>query len=506
MLNIQKLTPVKTIDMAEEITLDNSVIPIDDFTYILHYLHSGIDIAISDVSRYKNVLILIDKLFAKESCRENFAKKYIESVKASDWRNKKLNTVKRELVSFIDTGNHAQRLTKVESVRIQRHSYRTLVKENREFASCVDAFSRRFDAVRYFTEKMSIHELVGKASQVNARELVDVHVNAPYLNSPMTVDLSTNIKLDDADIPIDRFIYEVYYKQKDCELWIRPNKQEPCALGEIYRKNTNLLKNETLLNGIVMRPQTFFDRFITENVETLEMPNKAVYERFIERMLSWDDENAQIGKNVLYNVDCGINFSRTWSGKKSFYENIIANSVKSNHVTLPRVENFIGVSASRIAANPNGVLSDIFVRADEMSEADFRRLADHPSGYNYFSPFKVGEYEYKDALYRIKIKKDNGVANPLIYDYKINVDIDDVKDRGTVDIPAEETKVYFNRSYYTEPDVVVNVVSGEEGKVIIPFIISTDGEDDRGRYFTIILKDTAGNPVSGTISWNSNGY
>ena len=506
MLNIQKLTLPKTIDMAESITLDNAAIPIEGFTYIFNDLHSGTGIVISDVSKYKKTQSFFDSLSIGEDKRRNLARRYAESVKASSWQNKKINTSKEELINFSDTFKRVQKLSKAESIKLQRYVYTTVAKKNKETTSCFDMLNRQFDADRYFSERMSIHELAGKASQTNLQELVDVHVNAPYLNSPMTVDLSTNIKLDDADIPIDRFIYEVYYKQKDCELWIRPNKQEPCALGEIYRKNTNLLKNETLLNGIVMRPQTFFDRFITENVETLEMPNKAVYERFIERMLSWDDENAQIGKNVLYNVDCGINFSRTWSGKKSFYENIIANSVKSNHVTLPRVENFIGVSASRIAANPNGVLSDIFVRADEMSEADFRRLADHPSGYNYFSPFKVGEYEYKDALYRIKIKKDNGVANPLIYDYKINVDIDDVKDRGTVDIPAEETKVYFNRSYYTEPDVVVNVVSGEEGKVIIPFIISTDGEDDRGRYFTIILKDTAGDPVSGTISWNSNGY
>lgn len=298
---------------------------------------------------------------------------------------------------------------------------------------------------------IDIQELtLPKTIGITIRELVDVHVDAPCLNLPVTVDFSANIKLDNAEIPIDRFIYGAYCEQTDCELWERLNKQESCTLREAYRKNANLLKNETLLNGTSMRPQTFFDRFITEEMKTLETQNKAVYERF--------------------------------------------------------VENPINVNTNRIAANPCGVLSDIFIRANEMSEADFRRLADHPSGYNYFSPFKVGEYEYKDALYRIKIKKDNGASNPLIYDYRINVDIDDVKDRGTIDIPAEETRVYFNRNYYTEPDVVVNVVSGEEGKVIIPFIISTDGEDDIGRYFTVILKDTAGNPVSGTISWNSNGY
>ena len=55
-----------------------------------------------------------------------------------------------------------------------------------------------------------------------------------------------------------------------------------------------------------------------------------------------------------------------------------------------------------------------------------------------------------------------------MYDYAIHVDIDDVKDRGAADIPAEETKVYFNRTYYTTPDVVVNVCGWTEEKQDIP--------------------------------------
>lgn len=492
--------------MAAKTTLDNAAIPIDDFNYIFNDLHGSTSVSIADASDRKNKQVFFESLKSSDHYKGTLARRYTESIKASTRQYKAIRTLSKDVAKSSDNYRYGNKFLGRETIKFQEHSHSSIKKNRKENVLYSDKLIRKFTANRHLVENLSIKESTGKASQANASETIGVYVNAPYLNLPMTIDLSANVTLDEANIPIDRFIYEVYYKQKDCKLWVRANKQESYTASEVYRKNTNLLKNETLLNGIVMRPLTFFDRFIMENVEALEMANKAVYERFAERMLSWDDENAQISKNVLYNVVCGINFSRTWSGKKSFYENVIANSVKSYHVTLPRIENAIGVSASRIAANPNGVLSDIFVRANEVSEADFGKLSEHPSGYNYFSPFRVGEYEYQDALYRIKIKKSGGTSNPLIYDYKVNVDIDDVKDRGTATIPAEETKVYFNRSYYTEPDVVVNVVSGAEGKVIVPFIISTDGEDDKGRYFTIILKDTSGNPVEGTISWNSNGY
>ena len=491
--------------MAESITIDDAIMPIDSLIYTLHDLYGSTGIAISDASKYKNMQVFFDLLSIGETQRRSLARRYAESVKASSWQNKRTNTSKEELINLADTFKRAQKLLKAESIKLQRRVYTTVAKKNKETTSCFDMLNRQFNADRHFSERTSIHELAGKASQTNLRELIDVQVNAPCLNLPMTIALSANVKLDDADIPIDSFIY-AYYEQKDCELWIRPNKQESCALGEAYRKNTDLMKNEMLLNGVSMRSQTFFDRFITENIETLETQNKAAHEHFIERLLSWDDKSKQISKSVYYKVAYRAGFDRKWSVRKTISEDVATNSMNINYVTISKSENPISIDAVRIATNPGGVLSDVFIRANEMSEGDFEKLSDHASGYNYFSPFRVGEYEYKDALYRIKIRKDNGIGNPLIYDYRVNVDIDDVKDRGTIAIPARETNVYFNRSYYTEPDVVVNVVSGEEGKVIIPFIITTDGEDDKGRYFTVILKDTSGNPVEGTISWNSNGY
>lgn len=285
----------------------------------------------------------------------------------------------------------------------------------------------------------------------------------------------------------------------------KANKSDGLKFVDAHRKMLNLIKNETLLNGSLMRSQTFFDRFITEKLKALETQNKAVYKRLSESALLKDAKRANYDKNMYEYSEVGEIYTRTWRADRAFQENA---NIKEAIAKKDNIRNFEEVTYKdiRILPNPRGVLSDIFVRENEMDLSDFEQIAERPAGYNSFSPFRVGDYEYKDALYRIRIDKTGGTANPLIYDYKIHVDIDDVRDNGTLDIPAEETKVYFNRSYYIDPDVVVNVISGEEGVVAIPYIVATDGKDEKGRYFTVVLKDAKGNPVAGTISWNSNGY
>lgn len=285
----------------------------------------------------------------------------------------------------------------------------------------------------------------------------------------------------------------------------KASKSDGLKFVDAHRKMLNLIKNETLLNGSLMRSQTFFDRFITEKLKALETQNKAVYKRLSESALLKDAKRANYDKNMYEYSEVGEIYTRTWRADRAFRENA---NIKEAIAKKDNIRNFEEVTYKdiRILPNPRGVLSDIFVRENEMDLSDFEQIAEHPAGYNSFSPFRVGDYEYKEALYRIRIDKTGGTANPLIYDYKIHVDIDDVRDNGTLDIPAEETKVYFNRSYYVDPDVVVNVISGEEGVVAIPYIVATDGKDEKGRYFTVVLKDAKGNPVAGTISWNSNGY
>lgn len=282
-------------------------------------------------------------------------------------------------------------------------------------------------------------------------------------------------------------------------------RRENIQISEFVWKNVKALKKETLLNALLMRPRTSFDRFIKEHMQTIEMPFKHVYKPFAENAVLREAKRTNAVKNNYEMLPVGEKLGRKATFGRIFNEPLSVTDDYRKLFKLFKTENEISIRAIRIRQTPCGVLSDIVVNNHGITLDEFNRLANKASGYNTFSEFKVGEYEYKDALYRLAIRKKNAASTPLVYDYAIHVDIDDVKDRGAADIPAEETKVYFNRTYYTTPDVVVNVCGGTEGEPVIPYI-TEQGEDDRGKYFKIILRNAAGKVVAGRISWNSNGY
>lgn len=329
------------------------------------------------------------------------------------------------------------------------------------------------------------------------------------------IDDTSKIYIDSAADTIDHFGFNDIYAKGGEGLTVSRTDRETAqyyksfssavSVSEFVWKKGDVIKKETLLNGLLMRSQKSFDRFIKERLQAIEMPFKRVYKPFAENTALRDTKMANIVKNNQDTLVSAENFSRPARFARGFSEPITVMEDYRRLVDLFKRENEISIRPIRIRQTPCGVLSDIVVNDHAITLDEFNRLANRASGYNAFSEFKVGEYEYKDALYRLAIRKKNSASNPLVYNYTIHVDIDDVKDRGTADIPAEETKVYFNRTYYTTPDVVVIVCGGTEGSVVIPSI-TEQGEDNRGKYFKIILKDATGKVVAGRISWNSNGY
>lgn len=347
------------------------------------------------------------------------------------------------------------------------------------------------------------------------------------------IDDASNIYIDDATDTIDHFGCNAicvksgegltisgtdresarYYKSFSSAISVSAKyrramllpKSEIIRTSEFVWKKCETVNKETLLNSLLMRSQTSFDRFIKEHMQAIEMPFKRIYKPFAENATMKDEEMANTVKHNQDALASADDFSRLARFAREFSEPMTVAEDYRRLVDLFKRENEISIRSIRIKQTPCGVLSDIVVNNHAITLDEFNRFANKASGYNSFTEFKVGEYEYQDALYRLAIRRKNSASNPLVYDYTIHVDIDDVKDRGAADIPAEETKVYFNRTYYTTPDVVVIVCGGIEGSVVIPSI-TEQGEDNRGKYFKIILKDATGKVVAGRISWNSNGY
>lgn len=123
--------------------------------------------------------------------------------------------------------------------------------------------------------------------------------------------------------------------------------------------------------------------------------------------------------------------------------------------------------------------------------------------------FKVGEYEYQEALVRIKIESQINQSEPTASNVVMHVDIPDTDDRGIAEITstAAPTKVYYNKHYYKPPDISVTLRGGNTSNgYIAPYIVSTSKSDDHGAYFEVELLNEKNERKTGTINWVAKGY
>ena len=156
----------------------------------------------------------------------------------------------------------------------------------------------------------------------------------------------------------------------------------------------------------------------------------------------------------------------------------------------------------------NAVIEAIELSQEIFTENDFMEALQKSPGYESFIDFNVGDYEYEQALMRVQIISNATRSQPLLYDVAARVDIDDTDDRGNVEITdtTGPTKVYYNKHYYTAPEVQATVVGGTGSMSSVAFILSTDGQDEQGRYFEIELHDDSGNLTTGIVAWQAKGW
>ena len=154
------------------------------------------------------------------------------------------------------------------------------------------------------------------------------------------------------------------------------------------------------------------------------------------------------------------------------------------------------------------VLSNIALRDSPFDLTGFKALVDTAPGYEPFMSYNVGEYEYQNALTRLRVEAGAYGSEPVVYDAVINVDIEDTVDRGTVVITdtTKPTRVRFNKHYYTKPEVSVTLQGGNTSAgVVTPNICAID-TDGAGFYFDVELVKSDKTRAKGRITWNAVGY
>lgn len=156
----------------------------------------------------------------------------------------------------------------------------------------------------------------------------------------------------------------------------------------------------------------------------------------------------------------------------------------------------------------NSYVESVQVLSSFKEMDDFTAMSDTPPLYEQFTDFNVGDYEYEKALLQLRVVSKATQAQPLLYDVSPHVDIDDTDDKGQLEIKdtAAATKVYYNKHYYNAPEVNAMVKGGTGTTTPVPNILTTDGQDDKGRYFEIELLNSSGNRTTGIVSWVAKGW
>lgn len=189
-------------------------------------------------------------------------------------------------------------------------------------------------------------------------------------------------------------------------------------------------------------------------------------------------------------------------------ESIAIHDEVAKSVTLKKEEISIGLADTWIE-NANAVIEMVSFFTGAMTESIFTDRANTPNGYSSFQKFLVGDYEYQKALIRVSVKARQLDSGVNLFNVVHNVDIPDTDDRGRVTVTdtTKPTKVYFNKFYYTPPEISVALVGGTTADgFMVPVVINTNGKDEEGRFFELELKNASDQRGTGTVIWVAKGY
>lgn len=149
-------------------------------------------------------------------------------------------------------------------------------------------------------------------------------------------------------------------------------------------------------------------------------------------------------------------------------------------------------------------ISDITIKSTQFDDDIFvaQLNKDGPVGFSTFQNFYPGDYEYKNAIFRLSMEStsgDRGVINKL----QLVVDVPDVFDRGYCVLnTAQIARVYFARTFHIPPTVVVAVESASDACTARLVQGSTTKT-----YFDCYLERASDKAkITGALTWAAHAY
>lgn len=243
-----------------------------------------------------------------------------------------------------------------------------------------------------------------------------------------------------------------------------------------------------------------------EELKTLDKVYRNIYAVRDDRIAIADKRLVKLERTLHESIDTDESFNRNVTFVRGLAELARIGDGLTRDIGKNTAED-IALYDAYVRAS-NSYIESVQVVSSFKEMDDFEAMADTPPMYEQFTDFNVGDYEYEKALLRLQVVSKATQAQPLLYDVSPHVDIDDTDDKGQLEIKdtTAATKVYYNKHYYNAPEVNAIVKGGTGATTPVPNILTTDGKDDKGRYFEIELLNSSGNRTTGIVSWVAKGW
>lgn len=167
-------------------------------------------------------------------------------------------------------------------------------------------------------------------------------------------------------------------------------------------------------------------------------------------------------------------------------------------------ESFALVDAWRRAADL--VISDMMLSQGDMSMPEFEDFMKYGNipGYTKWRDFIPGDYEYREAMFRVVLESKNDDRG-LLTNLQVSVDVPDLLDRGSRTITDANAGAYvpYTRTFHIIPEVTLATRGGTSSNPVVPEFVSLPTITG----FTVRLRDTVtGQYVTGSFTWAAHGY
>jgi hypothetical protein len=158
---------------------------------------------------------------------------------------------------------------------------------------------------------------------------------------------------------------------------------------------------------------------------------------------------------------------------------------------------------NRILRASQAVIADLAFRTAPIDAEGFASLVSQSRalGFGAFRDLSPGDYEYASALVRLVLEAPSITGTrTVLTNARLNIDVPDRRDRGTVAVPPGGALVSFAEPFTVAPEIQATFKGG--GTVAIPQIgqITTSG------FFLTLVNPTTQATVAGNASWSAEGY